>query len=338
MEPEPKVDHIEQLPVELMSLALASLPRAADLLNARAVCRRWRDTAGEQHAAWQRFLFEACPFPFSWKRFGRVAAGSSLQCFLRLHRQKSRLAATWTESYRKGFSTGKYSRWVCEIETPEFVLPLLFAVRIFGLCLPRGFSTLDGAPQRQYDKEHSTSAHAGGGGWKISDTDLEQLELIGKDAFLGLQIFHDVEPGDLPRRLHALHGYGHGGAREGVIDEHLRTWWGGARRDELLAELFDAEALVALTEFVLEDVAKGRHGCRLDSLFWDVQGIVVRGVENVAAATWPEFPITMEFPMFGDEPCWVNSRQVPPFFNLAKLSEEVERIRRRADKGLEHAV
>ena len=59
---------------------------------------------------------------------------------------------------------------------------LLFAVRIFGLCLPRGFSTLDGAPQRQYDKEHSTSAHAGGGGWKISDTDLEQLELIGKDG------------------------------------------------------------------------------------------------------------------------------------------------------------
>lgn len=42
--------------------------------------------------------------------------------------------------------------------------------------------------------------------------------------------------------------------------------------------------------------------------------------------------------MFGDEPGWVNSRQVPPFFNLAKLSEEVERIRRRADTGLEHAV
>ena len=327
MEPEPpKVDHIEQLPVELLSLVFTSLPRAADLLHARAVCRRWGDTAGEQHAAWQRFLFEACPFSSSWKRFGRVAkSASSLQCFLRLRHQTARLEETWTSSYREGFSTGKYSRWVCDIEKPDFVLPLLFAVRILGLCLPRGFSTLDGAPQRQYDIEHSTSAHAGGGGWKISPEDLEQLELVGKDGFLGLQIFHDVDSWEVLKGVRQH--------REEEVNEHLRTWWGGARRDELLAELFDAEALVALTEFVLEDVAKGRIGCRLDSLFWDVHGLAVRGFDNVAAATWPEFKITHR--MFDVERGWVNSRQVPPLFNLAKLSEHVERLRRREERGRE---
>ena len=58
---------------------------------------------------------------------------------------------------------------------------------------------------------------------------------------------------------------------------------------------------------------------RLNSLFWDCDGAVCRGVQNLAAEAWAEFPETArgDF-LFGRR---LNHRQLPPIFNICKLAE-----------------
>eukprot|EP00316_Scyphosphaera_apsteinii_P002131 CAMPEP_0119328578 /NCGR_PEP_ID=MMETSP1333-20130426/73690_1 /TAXON_ID=418940 /ORGANISM="Scyphosphaera apsteinii, Strain RCC1455" /LENGTH=288 /DNA_ID=CAMNT_0007337469 /DNA_START=273 /DNA_END=1136 /DNA_ORIENTATION=- len=273
--------HFERLPTEMLASILEMLQTGLDLLAGSAVCKLWRGAAIGRHLSWRRLFIDLCPFKQSWQNFHTFDTrtggdtGSYYYHYIRLKRLKVTLKSTWTEKFRGSFQYGKYSRWVCDIENPDFVFRLFFAVRILGLCLPQGFLHLDRATERQYAPIHSTSAHSGGGGWNpMSAEEIETLG-VGRDAFLGLQIFHDADFGLM------------GDAdTHSSVDDHLTAWWGGEQREQLLSKLFDVEAFLALAEFVLEDVASGGRGSKLDSLFWDVHGLTVRGIAGVAAGEW----------------------------------------------------
>jgi hypothetical protein len=303
---------LAELPDELLQSVLEALEAAPDLVAALQVSRRWRALVAAQ-ACWRRIFCGMCPYPAAWAEHAPREGGYLRRCS-RLGHLTRRLARVWTPEYRRQFSMGKYSRWVTGFEEAGFVLPLIFAARILGICLPAGFQQLDGQPEREYRPDASTCAHVGAG-WEREKL-AEHLDAlaVGRDAYLGLHVFVDCE------------GYeGRGPLREGceAVERHLATWWGGEQRASLLSRLFDAEAFLALAEFVLADVEEHELGGRIDSLFWDVHGLTVRGIEYVTAAGgWDEFPRSGT----GGEP-FSNARQLPPLFNLAKLTEHVEQLR-----------
>jgi len=294
---------LSQLPDELLISILEGLVSAADLLAARRVCRRWRSLVEEQQPAWRRIFCSMCPYSTAWAQHAPSdVSGGYLRCCERLGHQIRRLRKLWTEEYSNLFRFGKYSRWVVGCAEPGFVLPLLFATRICGLCLPDGFSQLDGAPERMYHPVHSTSSGSGGGGWspeKLGDVSRLALD---KSAMLALEIMQDAEHYDGRGTLDA-------GALKRV-EKALSTWWGGEQRDRLLPRLFDADGFISLAEFVLADAEEQGADSRLNSVFWDSHGLTVRGIEYCQG-----------------QGAFHNPRQIPPLFNFAKLAEHVEQLR-----------
>ena len=156
-----------------------------------------------------------------------------------------------------------------------------------------------------------------GGGWPRREGWLsaEELRSLGleRDAFLGVQILHNVDMYD---------GDSHAAAANRKVEVQLLSWWGGARRQERLADLFDADQLLALAEFLLPTES---DAVPLDALFWDVRGLTARGVGWVARGELPEF-LEQTLGLLDGDPPFQNSRQLPPLFKLAKVAEHAESL------------
>ncbi len=92
----------------------------------------------------------------------------------------------------------------------------------------------------------------------------EELFAVSKDAHLALQIMEQTNwspEGSSPSACTSR-------------EDDLCSWRGSDQREERLSKLFNADAFLALLEFTLA------NDQRLDALFWDVDGLVCRGVDK----------------------------------------------------------
>ncbi|CAE7254694.1 unnamed protein product [Symbiodinium natans] len=259
--------------------------------------------------------------------FRRYALAPSRPAEVRL--QVLKLQDVWRSAvFQEGLQYQKHTQTFHGIpgHETEFILWYLFAARMFYLAGPHVYHSLGRKQPLRWEKwgqptyrAPTTPLFTEWPWWEYSPQLLsEPPKHIGKDALLGLVVVHEA------RR-----------PREDFLEflEHaLSTWWCASRedREDILASLFDMDAIAAVLAFLLEDGGGYLHLflATVERVFWSRRSrSVVFGLALCNRTTLDPFSShyatevreTMEEFDLMEEEDHVDDRTAVPLFNLVCL-------------------